>query len=77
MVVLVDGTPAGVLGLADRVRPAAKKTVAELARMTGRTPVLLTGDNERAARRLAEEVGIFDVRAGLLPDFKVEAVRAL
>ncbi len=45
--------------------------------MTGRSPVLLTGDNERAARRLADEVGISDVRAGLLPDGKVAEVRRL
>ncbi len=77
IVVLLDGLPSGVLGLADRVRPGAKEAVARLAQMTGRSPVLLTGDNERSARRLAEEVGITDVRAGLLPDDKVAAVRAL
>jgi cation-transporting P-type ATPase J len=77
VVVLVDGTPVGVLGLADRVRAGAADTVAKLTAMTGRSPILLTGDNERAARRLAEEVGITDVRAGLLPDGKVAAVREL
>ena len=45
--------------------------------MTGHSPILLTGDNERAARRLAEEVGITDVRAGLLPDAKVAEIRRL
>lgn len=50
--------------------------MAALTELTGRTPVLLTGDNERAARRLAAEVGIGDVRAGLLPQDKVAAVRA-
>ncbi|MFF3896928.1 HAD-IC family P-type ATPase [Streptomyces sp. NPDC001812] len=73
--VLRDGTPVGVLGIADRLRPDAATTVAALTRLTGRTPVLLTGDNERAARRLAAEVGITDVRAGLLPQDKVTAVR--
>jgi heavy metal translocating P-type ATPase len=77
VVVLVDGTPVGVLALADRVRAGARDAVARLTRMTGRTPILLTGDNERAARRLAQEVGITDVRAGLLPDDKVTEVRAL
>jgi len=77
VVVLLDGRPSGILGLADRVRPGAKDAVARLARVTGRSPVLLTGDNERAARRLAEEAGITDVRAGLLPDDKVAAVREL
>jgi P-type E1-E2 ATPase len=49
--------------------------VAALTELTGQAPVLLTGDNERAARHLAAEVGITDVRAGLLPQDKVSAVR--
>ncbi|MFD7551708.1 heavy metal translocating P-type ATPase [Streptomyces sp. NPDC059816] len=75
VLVLIDGAPAGVLGIADRLRPDAKATVAALTTLTGRAPVLLTGDNERAARRLATEVGITDVRAGLLPQDKVAAVQ--
>ena len=77
VVVVANGAPAGVLALADRVRPGAREAVARLAVLTGRNPILLTGDNERAARRLAEEVGIVEVRAGLLPDEKVAEVRAL
>jgi P-type E1-E2 ATPase len=77
VVVLVDDKPAGVLGLADQLRPAARETVHELTALTGITPTLLTGDNPRAARRLADEVGISDVRAGLLPQDKVTAVREL
>ncbi|MFJ4705520.1 heavy metal translocating P-type ATPase [Streptomyces anulatus] len=76
VLVLRDGAPVGVLGIADRLRPDARATVAALTELTGRAPVLLTGDNERAARRLAAEVGISDVRAGLLPQDKVAAVRA-
>jgi heavy metal translocating P-type ATPase len=75
VLVLRDGMPVGVLGIADRLRPDAEATVAALTALTGRTPVLLTGDNERAARRLAAEVGITDVRAGLLPENKVAAVK--
>jgi heavy metal translocating P-type ATPase len=77
VVVIVNDVPAGVLALADRLRPGAREAVAKLAAMTGRSPILLTGDNVRAARRLAEEVGITDVRAGLLPDGKVAEVRRL
>jgi heavy metal translocating P-type ATPase len=77
VVVLVDDSPAGVLGLADQLRPAAREAVRELTAITGITPTLLTGDNPRAARRLADEVGISDVRAGLLPQDKVTAVREL
>ncbi|WP_329612984.1 heavy metal translocating P-type ATPase [Streptomyces brevispora] len=75
VLVLRDGVPTGVLGIADRLRPDARATVTALTELTGRTPVLLTGDNERAARHLAAEVGITDVRAGLLPQDKVAAVR--
>jgi cation-transporting P-type ATPase J len=77
VVVTVDGVAVGVLGLADQVRPAATRTVASLLALTGRAPVLLTGDNDGAARRLGEEVGISDVRAGLLPEDKVTAVQQL
>jgi cation-transporting P-type ATPase J len=70
VVVTVDGVPAAVLALADRVRPGAREAVARLGVLIGRTPVLLTGDNEAAARRVAFEVGITDVRAGLLPSDK-------
>ncbi|MFZ4280484.1 heavy metal translocating P-type ATPase [Streptomyces rhizosphaericola] len=75
VVVVRDGVPVGVLGIADRLRPDAAATVAALTRLTGRTPVLLTGDNARTACRLADEVGITEVRAGLLPQDKVAAVK--
>ncbi|MFC6094332.1 HAD-IC family P-type ATPase [Saccharothrix lopnurensis] len=77
VVVRVDGRPAGVLGLADRLRPDAAATVARITALTGAPPVLLTGDNPRAAARPAAEVGITDVRAGLRPEDKVAAVREL
>ncbi|MEU5947359.1 heavy metal translocating P-type ATPase [Micromonospora sp. NPDC047465] len=77
VVVRVDGEPVGVLGLADKLRADAAATVAQLTAVTGARPLLLTGDNERAARRLAAEIGITDVRAGLLPQDKVTAVREL
>lgn len=75
VLVLCDGVPAGVLGLADQLRPDAAATVTGLRSLTGRTPTLVTGDNPRAAARLAAAVGITDVRAGLLPQDKVGAVR--
>ncbi|WP_316043355.1 HAD-IC family P-type ATPase [Actinomadura sp. CNU-125] len=65
------------LGIADRIRADAAATVAALTELTGATPVLLTGDNPRAAAGLAAEAGIDDVRAGLLPQDKVAAVREL
>jgi heavy metal translocating P-type ATPase len=77
MAVLVDGDPVGLLALADRVRPDAAATVAALRTLTGHTPVLLSGDNPGAADRLAAQVGITEVHAGLLPEDKVARVRAL
>ncbi|KMS77291.1 metal ABC transporter ATPase [Streptomyces viridochromogenes] len=75
VVVVVDGDPAGVLGIADRLRPDAAATVAALTVLTGTAPTLLTGDNPRAAARLAAEAGIEDVRAELLPQDKMGAVK--
>ncbi|AJC61641.1 putative cation-transporting P-type ATPase [Streptomyces sp. 769] len=75
VLVEVGDAPVGVLGIADRLREEAAATVASLTTLTGRAPALVTGDNPRAATRLAREVGIADVRAGLLPQDKVAAVR--
>ncbi|MGW7515001.1 heavy metal translocating P-type ATPase [Streptomyces sp. NPDC054796] len=75
-VVLVDGVPAGVLAFEDRPRPQARAAVGRLRELTHRAPLLLTGDHHGAALRLATETGVGEVRAGLLPDEKAEAVRA-
>lgn len=77
VVVEVDGVVAGVIGLADRVRPGARAAATRLRELTGRPPILLTGDNRAAAQRVAAQVGITDVRAGLLPADKAAAVAAL
>ncbi|MEU8650594.1 heavy metal translocating P-type ATPase [Streptomyces sp. NPDC048737] len=72
-----DAVPVGTLVLTDRLRPAAPAATAALAGLTGTTPVLLTGDSAPAAARVAEATGITDVRADLLPEDKVNAVRSL
>ena len=77
VIVAVDGTVRAVLGLSDRLRPDAKAAVTALVAITGHEPIVLTGDNTGAAQRLAAELGLRDVRAGLLPVEKVAAVRAL
>ncbi|WP_121830359.1 heavy metal translocating P-type ATPase [Streptomyces sp. S1] len=77
VVVILDGNPVGVIGIADRLRPEAATATRALAELVGRTPVLITGDNPRAAARLAAEVGITDVRAGLLPQDKLATVHQL
>jgi heavy metal translocating P-type ATPase len=77
VILVADGVPAGILALADQLRPGAGDTVAELTALTSTAPVLLTGDNRRAATTLAAQIGITDVRAGLLPQDKVSAVREI
>ena len=71
-----DGVGVGALALGDAVKPEAVEALARL-RAEGVRLVLLTGDNERAARKVAAEVGIETVHAGVLPDGKAEIVRQL
>jgi len=72
----VDGEPAGLLAVADRVDPDAR-AVLDALRAEGIRVVMVTGDGERTARAVATELGIDEVVAGVLPEGKVEAVRAL
>ena len=71
-----DGSARGVLVVSDTVKPTSRQAVAEL-RELGLHPVLLTGDNERAARAVAAEVGIDEVIAEVLPADKVAVVHRL
>ena len=73
-----DGVARGVLAVADTVKPTSREAVAAL-RDLGLRPVLLTGDNARAAQAVAAEVGIdaADVVAGVAPEGKVDVVRRL
>jgi heavy metal translocating P-type ATPase len=66
----------GVIALGDQVRPDAAEAVAAM-RHAGITPILVTGDNQRAAAYVARSVGIDDMRAGILPGQKAEIVRQL
>jgi len=77
VVMAVDGRAVAVFGMTDELRPDAHSAVAAVATLTEQAPVLLTGDNDAAARQLARQVGITEVRAGLLPHDKVAAVRDL
>jgi Cu+-exporting ATPase len=76
VVVARDGDASAVLVVADTVKPSSAAAVAAL-RGLGLRPVLLTGDNERAARAVAAAVGIDEVIAGVLPAGKVDVVRDL
>ena len=71
-----DGELLGLIALGDQIRAEARAAVDEMKRQ-GITPVLLTGDNRRAAERVARELGIDDVRAEVLPEGKAEVIREL
>ncbi len=76
VVVAWDGVARGVVRIADTVKESSAQAVAEL-RALGLEPVLLTGDNEGAARHVAALVGIEQVVAEVLPQGKVDVVRRL
>jgi Zn2+/Cd2+-exporting ATPase len=72
-----DGLLLGVIGVADQVREVAADTV-DLLHRQGVSPIaMLTGDQETVARAIATNLGIDEVRSGLLPEEKVAAVQAL
>jgi P-type Cu+ transporter len=71
-----DGLARGVLVVADAVKPTSAEAIEEL-RALGLTPIMLTGDNEAAARTTAAQVGIDEVIAEVLPTEKVDVVKRL
>jgi len=71
-----NGSALGLIALGDALKPDAAATVAAL-RKAGVTPIMVTGDNERAARRVAEHLGIEELHAAILPGEKAEIVRRL
>jgi Cu+-exporting ATPase len=71
-----DGQARGVLVVADTIKPTSAAAIGRL-RGLGLRPMLLTGDNERAARAVAAAVGISEVIAGVLPAGKAAEVRRL
>jgi len=75
--VAVDGAAAGVLAISDALRDETLPALQKLRAAGLREIVMLTGDDERTAQAIAREAGIADVRAGLLPEDKLQAVRAL
>jgi len=74
--VAIDGSLAGIIVVADTVKPTSVEAIQRLHR-EGLHVVMLTGDNERTARSIAREVGVDDVIAGVLPQGKVDAIRRL
>ena len=74
--VAVDGRLAGVIAVADRIKPTSPAVVADLARR-GIDVLMVTGDNEVTARAIAARAGITRVMAGVLPAGKADRIRAL
>ncbi|SFT07505.1 heavy metal translocating P-type ATPase [Halostagnicola kamekurae] len=78
--VVIVGTKSELLGaiaIADEVRPASRRAVERLQELGVERVVMLTGDNEGTARAIAEQAGVDEYRADLLPDEKVDAVEEL
>jgi len=71
-----SGAVRGALVVADAIRPTSARAIADF-RELGLRPVLLTGDNRRAAEAVARSVGIDDVRADVMPADKVDVVQEL
>jgi Cd2+/Zn2+-exporting ATPase len=76
VVVVSADAPWGLIALADTPRPRAAETIAAL-KQRGYAVAMLTGDNARAAAAVGRRLGIDEVRAGLLPEGKVAAIREL
>ncbi len=75
VVIASDGRVSGVIAYADVIRPDAPQVIADLRRRGIMRTVMLTGDHERVARHIAEEAGVDEVFADLLPEDKVTAVK--
>ncbi|MEO7980630.1 MAG: heavy metal translocating P-type ATPase [Sporichthyaceae bacterium] len=76
MLVALDGQPAGVLAVADTIKPGAVAAVASLQRL-GLEVHMLTGDNPRTAAAIARQAGITNVLAEVLPEHKADEIRRL
>ncbi len=74
IVVAIDGEARAVLAISDPLKDDSAAAVKQL-RELGLEPLMLTGDNERTARAVAERVGIVEVEAGLMPGTKLERIR--
>jgi P-type Cu+ transporter len=72
----IDGRAAGIIAIADPIKPSAKSAISAL-RADGLRIVMLTGDNVTTARAVASKLGIDEVEAGVLPERKSDVVQRL
>jgi Zn2+/Cd2+-exporting ATPase len=77
LMVATSNNPVGVIGVADAVRPDMAQAIEGLRRSGVSRIVMLTGDSDEVARQVASAVGIMEWKSRLLPDQKVECIRAL
>jgi len=77
VLVSIDGTLAGALGISDPIRETSPAMIRRLKETAVQRIVMLTGDDRLTAESIARQVGIEDVRAGLLPEDKLEVIRGL
>jgi Cu+-exporting ATPase len=76
MFVTVDGQPAGIIGVADAIKPSAKKAIEQLHRQNIQV-VMMTGDNRTTAEAVGRELGIDQVFAEVMPEDKAAKVKEL
>jgi Cd2+/Zn2+-exporting ATPase len=76
VILCADSGPVALFGLADTVRPESAQAVMALKALDIE-PVMLTGDNPATARAIADQIGIRDVRANLMPEHKQAAIAEL
>jgi Cu+-exporting ATPase len=72
--VTIDGKPASIIAIRDKIKDDAAKSVTQLKEM-GILPVMITGDNEKTAYAIAKAAGIENIKANVLPDQKEAEVR--
>lgn len=73
----IDGTVVGVLGIEDPLKPGVREAIADLHALGVKHVVMLTGDSERTAERIAREAGVDEFKAELLPEDKYAYVERI
>lgn len=73
----IDGKIVAIISIADEIRDDAKQALAELRKQGVKRMIMLTGDNEHTAKKVAEQLGLDEYHAQLLPQDKVEYVEKL